>query len=36
MSTSTLQTNNPEASKNRVPWLASQRGMLAEDWEVVE
>lgn len=30
-----LQTNNPKAPKGRVPWLASQTDMLAEDWEVV-
>ena len=29
-----LLTNNPDAPKNRVPWLASQTDMLAEDWEV--
>ena len=29
-----LQTNNPDSPKNRVPWLASQTDMLAEDWEV--
>lgn len=34
--TTGLQTNNPDAPKNRVPWLASQTDMLAEDWEVVE
>ena len=31
-----LQTNNPDAPKDRVPWLASQTDMLAEDWEVVD
>lgn len=31
-----LQTTNPNAPKGRVPWLASQTDMLAEDWEVVE
>ena len=30
-----LQTDNPNAPKNRVPWFASQTDMLAEDWEVV-
>ena len=30
-----LKTNNPNAPKGRVPWLASQTDMLAEDWEVV-
>ena len=33
--TTGLQTENPEAPKSRVPWLASQTDMLAEDWEVV-
>lgn len=31
-----LQTDNPDAPKDRVPWLASQTDMLAEDWEVIE
>ena len=30
-----LKTNNPDAPKGRVPWLASQTDMLAEDWEVI-
>lgn len=30
-----LKTNNPNAHKGRVPWLASQTDMLAEDWEVI-
>lgn len=30
-----LVTNNPDAPKGRVPWLASQTDMLAEDWEFV-
>jgi len=30
-----LETINPDAPKNRVPWLASQTDMLAEDWEVL-
>lgn len=34
--TTGLQTNNPDAPKDRVPWLASQTDMLAEDWEEVE
>ena len=34
--TTGLQTNNPDAPKCRVPWLASQTDMLAEDWETVE
>ena len=31
-----LQTSNPNAPKGRVPWLASQTDMLAEDWQIVE
>lgn len=34
--TTGLVTDNPMAPKDRVPWLASQTDMLAEDWEVVE
>lgn len=34
--TTGLQTNNPDAPKDRVPWLASQTDMLAEDWIFVE
>lgn len=30
-----LETTNPDAPKDRVPWLASQTDMLAEDWEVI-
>lgn len=30
--TTGLQTDNPHAPKSRVPWLASQTDMLAEDW----
>lgn len=30
--TTGLQTQNEEAPKSRVPWLASQTDMLAEDW----
>jgi len=29
-----LQTSNPDAPKDRVPWLASQTDMLSEDWEI--
>ena len=32
--TTGLQTNNPNAPKNLVPWLASQTDMLSEDWEL--
>lgn len=34
--TTQLVTNNPEAPKGVVPWLASQTDMLAEDWEVFD
>lgn len=34
--TTGLQTDNPDAPRSRVPWLASQTDMLAEDWMVVE
>ena len=30
--TTGLQTDNPDAPKNRVPWLASQTDMLSNDW----
>lgn len=33
--TSGLVTDNPDAPKGVVPWLASQTDMLAEDWEIV-
>ena len=33
--TTGLQTENPNAPKSRVPWLASQTDMLAEDWVIV-
>lgn len=32
--TTGLEGDNPHAPKLRVPWLASQTDMLAEDWEV--
>lgn len=32
INTTGLQTDNPDAPKNLVPWLASQTDMLAEDW----
>lgn len=32
--TTGLQTDNPDAPKDRVPWLPSQTDMLAEDWEL--
>ena len=34
--TNGLVTDNPDAPKGVVPWLASQTDMLAEDWEVLE
>lgn len=34
--TTGLQTDNPDAPKDRVPWLASQTDMLSDDWEIVE
>src|SRR5690606_8908472 len=34
--TTGLQTDNPDAPKSRVPWLASQTDMLAKDWCIVE
>ena len=34
--TTNLETDNRFAPKDRIPWLASQTDMLAEDWEVVE
>ena len=34
--TNGLVTDNPDAPKGVVPWLASQTDMLSEDWEVVE
>ena len=33
--TTNLQTDNPDAPKCRVPWLASQTDMLADDWVIV-
>ena len=33
--TTGLKTNNPDAPKDRIPWLASQTDMLAEDWYVI-
>ena len=32
--TTGLQTDNPDAPKSRVPWLASQTDMLSDDWEI--
>jgi hypothetical protein len=33
--TTGLDTTNPDAPKSRVPWLASQTDMLADDWTPV-
>ena len=33
--TTGLETDNPDAPKDRVPWLPSQTDMLAEDWQMV-
>ena len=33
---SNLQTDNPDAKKNIVPWAPSQTDMLADDWEFFE
>ena len=34
--TNGLVTDNPEAPKGVVPWLASQTDLLSEDWIIVE
>ena len=34
--TSYLDTDNQYATKGRVPWLASQTDLLAEDWVIIE
>ena len=34
--TNGLVSDNPDAPRGVVPWLASQTDMLATDWEVVE
>ena len=34
--TTGLETNNPNAPKSRVPWLASQTDMLADDWQIIK
>ena len=33
--TTGLQTDNPDAPKNLVPWLASQTDMLSDDWVIL-
>lgn len=32
--TTGLESDNPDAPRSCVPWLASQTDMLAEDWEI--
>ena len=34
--TTGLETDNPNAPKSLVPWLASQTDMLSEDWGIVD
>ncbi len=34
INTTGLQTNNEDAPKSLVPWLASQTDMLADDWQI--
>ena len=34
--TTGLQTDNPDAPKSRVPWLASQTDMLSRDWCILD
>lgn len=34
--TTGLRSNNPDAPRSCVPWLASQTDMLAEGWEIAE
>ena len=36
MVTNHLVSDNPDAPRGRVPWLASQTDMLADDWEAVQ
>lgn len=36
INTTCLETTNPAAPKGRVPWLASQTDMLADDWVVTK
>lgn len=33
--TTGLQTDNADAPKSRVPWLASQTDLLADDWVIL-
>tara|TARA_Y100000296_G_C4998876_1_gene169149 strand:- start:227 stop:481 length:255 start_codon:yes stop_codon:yes gene_type:complete len=34
--TTGLESNNPDAPRGRVPWLASHGDMLAEDWIFID
>lgn len=36
MDTTELISNNPDARRERIPWLASQADMLADDWGDIE
>ena len=33
--TTGLESNNPDAPRDRVPWVASQTDLLANDWLVI-
>ena len=33
--TTGLQSNNPDAPRSLVPWLASQTDILSEDWQII-
>lgn len=33
--TTGLESNNPDAPRDRVPWVASQTDLLANDWKVI-
>jgi hypothetical protein len=33
--TTGLETENPDAPKSRVPWLASQTDLLSDDWVII-
>ena len=34
--TTGLRSENPDAPRSCVPWLASQTDMLSDDWEIVD
>lgn len=33
--TTGLETENPDAPKSRVPWVASQTDLLSDDWVII-